>query len=104
MNSDYRPMDLLNRYHLYLYVLGYKIQSIDDNHCSITDYVNAVEYITQLENKTIDELAKSIDLVYSQYAKGGEKHKLLPQDNNRTINGLKHFKDFISNCNKIKED
>ena len=22
----------------------------------------------------------------------------------RTINGLKHFKDFISNCNKIKED
>lgn len=101
MKNDYRIMDLLNRYHLYLYSLGYSIKSINDNHCSITDYVNAVEYIAHLENMTIDELAKNINAVYSQYDKDGDKHNLLPHDNNnRTLNGLKHFKEFISHCNK----
>lgn len=94
-------MDLLNRYHLYLYSLGYSIKDITDNHCSITDYVNAVEYIAQKENKTVNELANVIGAVYSQYDECGEKHNLLSQDdNNRTLNGLKHFKEFISFCNK----
>ena len=101
METNYRIMDLLNRYHLYLYSLGYKIQSVDDNHSSITDYVNAVEYIAQKENKTIEELAENITPVFLQYDNNGEKHNLLPQDNNnRTLNGLKHFKEFILHCNK----
>ena len=101
METNYRIMDLLNRYHLYLYSLGYKIQSVDDNHSSITDYINAVEYIAQKENKTIEELAENITTVFLQYDDNGEKHNLLPQDNNnRILNGLKHFKEFILHCNK----
>ncbi len=100
MNKNYRIMDLLNRYHLYLYSLGYKIQSINDNHCSITDYINAVEEVANLENKTIDELAKDIEFICNQYCKDGEKFSRLPQNNSRTIMGLEHFKEFISLCNK----
>ena len=93
-------MDLLNRYYLYLYILGYKISSIDDKHCSITDYINGVERIAALEKKSIEDLAKDIENLYSQYEVNGEKHHSLPQDNNRTLNGLKHFKEFVSLCNK----
>ena len=102
MKTDYRIMDLLNRYHLYLYSLGYKIQSIDDKHCSITDYVNAVEFISEQENMSVEELAENIELIFQQYDKNGEKQNLLPQDNNnRTLNGIKHFKEFVSFCTKI---
>lgn len=100
MKTDYRIMDLLNRYHLYLYALGYKIQSVDDNHCSITDYVNAVEYISEQEKITVEELSDKIDFIFQQYDKNGPKNNCLPQDNNRTLNGIKHFKEFISLCNK----
>ncbi len=102
MKTDYRIMDLLNRYHLYLYTLGYSIKSVKDNHCSITDYVNAVEEIAELEDKTVEELASDIDKIFQQYDKGGEKNHLISQDNNnRTLNGLEHFKEFVSACNKI---
>lgn len=101
--TDYRIMDLLNRYHLYLYSLGYKIQSIDDNHCSITDYINAVEYIAQQENTSVEYLAENINTIFEQYSKSGEKHSQLSQDdNNRTLKGLEHFKEFVSACNKVR--
>ena len=82
MQTDYRIMDLLNRYHLYLYSLGYSIKSVNDKHCSITDYINAVEYIAEKENKSIEELANNIDIIFQQYDYSGEKHNQLPQNNN----------------------
>ncbi len=104
MDKNYRTMDLLNRYHLYLYSLGYKIASVDDEHCSITNHINAVEFIADLEKKSIEELAENIDTIYAQYDKEGEKNNLLPQENNgRTLNGLKHFKEFISYCNNRRK-
>ncbi|MBR5966622.1 MAG: hypothetical protein IK015_10955 [Treponema sp.] len=94
-------MDLLSRYHLYLYALGYKIDSVNDKHCSITDYVNAVHEVASLESVTVEELADNIDFVFDLYKKGGEKNYLLSQNNNgRTLNGLEHFKEFILLCNK----
>ncbi len=101
MKSDYRIMDLLNRYHLYLYSLGYKIQSVDDTHCSITDYINSVEKIAELENKTIEEIAENIGEIFDTFSEGGGKNNLLPNnDNNRILKGLEHFKEFIMHCNK----
>lgn len=101
MKSDYRIMDLLNRYHLYLYSLGYKIQSVDDTHCSITDYINSVEKIAELENKTIEEIAENIGEIFDTFSEGGSKNNLLPNnDNNRILKGLEHFKEFIMHCNK----
>lgn len=96
-------MNLLSRYHLYLYSLGYSIKSIDDKHCSITDYTNAVEKIACTEKTTVENLADKIELIFQQYSKGGEKNSLLPQnDNERILKGLEHFKEFISLCNKRK--
>ena len=84
-------MDLLSRYHLYLYALGYNIKSINDNSCSINDYVNAVKKIAEKENKTIDDLAKNIDYIFAQYDKGSEKYSEFENDKDRTRNGIKHF-------------
>lgn len=53
------------------------------------------------ENISIEHLAKNIEFIFQQYDKGGEKHNLLPQDNNnRTLKGLEHFKEFLIHCNK----
>ena len=93
-------MDLLNRYHLYLYSLGYKINSINDNHCTITDYINSIKTISKIENKTVENLASEIEEIFQEYKEGGKKHNKLPQNNNRTLKGLEHFKEFISLCNK----
>ncbi len=101
MRTSYKVMDLLNRYHLYLYALGYKIESVNDTHCSITDYVNAVIKISEWETKSVEELAENIEIIFQQYDKDGEKHSKLPDnDDGRTFNGLKHFKEFIEHCHK----
>lgn len=53
------------------------------------------------ENISIEHLAKNIEFIFQQYDKGGEKHNLIPQDNNnRTLKGLEHFKEFLIHCNK----
>ncbi|MBR6296423.1 MAG: hypothetical protein IKR40_08110 [Treponema sp.] len=96
-----KTINLLNRYHLYLYSLGYEIKKINDNHCTITDYTDAVQVICDLEHKNVEELAKCVSEIFSDYDKGGSKNSLLSQsNNNRTLNGLRHFKEFIEYCNK----
>ena len=94
-------MDLLSRYHLYLYVLGYKVHSINDKQNSIDCYVDAVKTIADWEGLSIEELAKDIKKIFKDYDKGGVKYSRLPTtDDGRTYNGLKHFTEFISLCNK----
>ncbi len=91
-------MDLINRFHLYLYSLGYEVKSVYNKNNTITDYVNAVLDIAKKEKMTVDALAKGINTVAPQY-ESGAKSATIPQNNKRTISGLNHFKDFINSCN-----
>ena len=92
-------MDLLNRYYLYLLALGYTVRSVADKSNTITNYVDGVSTISEWEGITVEELAKNIKTIYPKYGKGGVKDTTLINDNNRTYNGIKHFKKFIELCN-----
>ncbi len=92
-------MDLLNRYYLYLLALGYTVHSVADKSNTITNYVDAVSTIAGWEGISVEELAKNIASIYPKYDKGGAKDTTLINDNNRTYNGIKHFKKFIELCN-----
>lgn len=88
-------MDLLSRYYLYLFALGFTVHSTKNRNNSINAYVAAVTTVADWESKTVDELAKDIDSIIPLYSKGGAKFSKFSKNNARIEQGLIHFKEFL---------
>lgn len=107
-------MDYLNRYFLYLLALGYSTSgNISEDNTTITNYVDAMNDIANLENfksaedflkqfKDLKSLKTAIAKIDAEYSDtSNPKSQKLPQDDkHRTLKGLNHFAEFIKLCNK----
>lgn len=105
-------MGYLERYFLYLLSLGYSTSNnIKKTNTTISNYVDAIDDIAKLEGyqsgedmiatyHTISDLSDAMQTLFIEYSDVNKKGNLLPSNNKRTVNGLKHFSEFLSHCNQ----
>lgn len=80
----------------YLIKKGYSVITPAGNPSTVYDYVKRIDKVCEWENMTWSELGQNIDVIVTQYDRGGRKEELGRTSNNAVINALKRFSEFLA--------